>query len=475
MAMDSSEAPAAGGLYAQVWRWHFYAGLLVAPFLIILSVTGGIYLFDDELNDWLQPELRFAASDGPALPPGRLIAAAEATYPGARVTRLDMPTAPGRSVMLHLDMGEGLEPRRAFVDPGSAELLGDIVYSRTLVGFADRMHGSLLLGDVGDAIVEIAACWTVVLVLTGLYLWWPRSGRQAGRWLPEVRARGRRFWRSLHGVTGLYAALLILFLVMSGLPWATVWGGMYLTPISNALGLGYPAANRTRTTVAVPNTATVGEVLGDAPWALLQAPMPASVGGMHAHHHHQGGGGEPAGGVDIGVDAAVQRLAELGMATAFRLTLPHGPTGAYTAYLYPDRPQGQRTLHLDRYSGEVLGDIRFADYGAVAKAVEWGVAVHLGRYFGPANQALMLSACLLIVTLVVTGVVMWWRRRPQGRLGAPVARRRLGWRATLALVALLLLCFPLAGASLLLVMVLEAGGRRWVMMYTRKHVASKGM
>ena len=43
--------------YRALWRWHFYAGLLVAPFLLILAVTGAIYLFNDELNLALSPEL----------------------------------------------------------------------------------------------------------------------------------------------------------------------------------------------------------------------------------------------------------------------------------------------------------------------------------------------------------------------------------------------------------------------------------
>lgn len=448
-------------LYAAVWRWHFYAGLFAAPFLLILSVTGAIYLFNDEINDRIYPELRFASAEGPLLPPSRMIDSAQQAFPGAQVTRIDLPTAPGRSAQLFVKTASG-DPLRVFVDPASAQVLGSFVYSETLVGFSDVAHGSLMLGDFGDAIVELAACWTVVLVITGVYLWWPRGReRVAGVVLPRLRARGRIFWRDLHKITGLYAAFLILFLLFTGLPWATIWGGKFLTPVSNALGVGYPDATRFR---AEAPEQTVAEAVGEVPWTLQQAPMPVSqVAGLRAgtDHHaaHRGQGSEVGQDLlppSIGVDAAAEILAAHGLSSAYRLSLPDGPTGAYTAYTYPDRPQGQRTLHIDRYSGAVLGEVAFRDYGIVAKAVELGVALHMGNYFGLANQIVMLLTCIAIIFLVVTGLVMWWRRRPAGGLGAPRTLAPLTLRNAALIIAALALLFPLAGASLVIVLSLDA-------------------
>lgn len=431
-----------GTLYNTIWRWHFYAGLFSAPFLLILSVTGAIYLFNDELNDLIYPALRFAQSDAPAQPPSHLIAAAEAAWPGGTVTRIDMPTAPGRSAMLYLTPA-GSAPVRVFVDPGNAQVLGSVVYTSTLVGFADVFHGSLMLGDLGDAIVEIASCWTLILIATGLYLWWPRGNQQ--RWTPKLALRGRKFWRDIHRFTGLYTALLIVFLILSGLPWATVWGGKVLQPVSNALGLGYPAHLRHHNDSS--HQKTMVDTLGDAPWALEQAPLPRSTD--HAHHH-------AGSSHDIGVDAAAAILTAHGMDSAYRLSLPQDGNDVYSAYTYPAQPEGQHTLHLDRYSGEVLADVRFADYGAIAKTVEWGVAIHMGNYFGRLNQIIMLLTCLAIIALVITGLIMWWRRRPHTGLGAPRAlappRKRLVASMTLGMLVL----FPLAGISLVVVLMIEA-------------------
>jgi len=443
-----------GRWYATVWRWHFYAGLMVAPFLLILAVTGAIYLFNTELNDAIYPDLMFVDASAEALPASRWIDSAEAAFPGSRVTRIDTPREAGRSAMLFVTPAEGM-PRRVFVDPTTATVLGSFVYERTLVGLADTIHGSLMLGWFGDAIVEIAACWAVILIVTGLYMWWPRRARtKGGVWYPRVAARGRRFWRDLHAVTGLYVAGLILFLVFTGLPWAGVWGGQLLSPAIEALGLGYSGARTPIASSAQPDTRlTAAERGRESPWALEGVAPPTSA--AHAHHGGAMAADTTLAGADIGVDRARQIFAAHGMDSSYWLMLPMGPTGVYKAQSYPDRPQGQRSLFVDRYSGSVLRDVDFAEYGLAGRAIELGIALHMGNYFGLINQLVMLATCLAIIVLVVSGFVMWWRRRPAGRLGAPPRRAPMRTRYLGAIVLTMIVVLPLAGASLVAVLIAD--------------------
>ncbi|MGH8082972.1 MAG: PepSY-associated TM helix domain-containing protein, partial [Lysobacter sp.] len=249
-------------LYRAVWRWHFYAGLFVAPLLLILAITGSIYLFNDDIEDALHASLRFAPQRDADLPPSRLLAAVQAAYPG-EITRIDLPSDLHRTAQVFVTPTRG-EPLRVFVDPGSARVHGAFVYTRTLVGFADTMHGSLMLGRVGDAIVELAACWALLLIATGAYLWWPRE--RGWRWAlsPQWRERGRPFWRSLHSSVGAWTAALIVFLILTGLPWAGVWGDLLRAGIQ-PLGIGYPSEHRHHV-AAAPPPATVGQTIGEAPW-----------------------------------------------------------------------------------------------------------------------------------------------------------------------------------------------------------------
>ncbi|QBI12344.1 hypothetical protein EYR05_10330 [Xanthomonas oryzae pv. oryzae] len=187
------------------WRWHLYAGLFVAPFLLMLAVTGAIYLFNDALNDAIYQQLRNTPApwkEHASL--GRMIDAAQAHVAGSTATRIDVPTDPQRPAHVYLDVAKG--PNQiAFVDPGNARVPGTLTPSLTLVGLADRLHGSLMLGTPGCYLIELASCWAVLLILSGLYLGWPRGQGHAwwhglvqsayqGTRVLEVAARRHRTW-----------------------------------------------------------------------------------------------------------------------------------------------------------------------------------------------------------------------------------------------------------------------------------------
>ncbi len=447
---DASSSSDSASFHRTIFRLHFYAGIIVAPFLLILAITGAIYLFNTEIEDAVHPGWRLADQPGEHLPAARMVDSALAAYPGAQPTRIDLPTAPDRTAVVFLTPAAG-EPFRVYVDPISGVVKGSFVYVQTLVGFSDITHGSLMMSDFGDGIVEIAACWAILLVATGLYLWWPRGpARVFGVFLPRLGQKGRPFWRDLHAVAGVWTSLLILFLLFTGLPWSTSWG-TNLNKVMAAAGIGYPASYRTHVGhEAVPALKT-GDVLGAAnpgvPWTLEQAPAPMS----HAGHDMAGMTGMAP--IDVGTAAAV--FAREGLTTAYRLTYPKDERDVFTAYTYPDQPEGQRTIHLDQYTGEVVNDVAFADYGVGAQAVELGVQIHMGNYFGVPNQLLMLVATLGAVMLAVTGPIMWLVRRKKG-LGAPAPFRGRGvrWGFYIALIALGML-FPLMGLTLLVVLASE--------------------
>ena len=51
-SMGAKAPDVMSGAYQAVWRWHFYAGVLVMPFLMLLALTGGLYLFKDEIDQF---------------------------------------------------------------------------------------------------------------------------------------------------------------------------------------------------------------------------------------------------------------------------------------------------------------------------------------------------------------------------------------------------------------------------------------
>lgn len=453
---QAAHGVAAARAYRAIFRLHFYAGLIVAPFLLLLSVTGIVYLFNTEIDDALHPSWRFTDPAGVSLPAERIVDGALAAYPGAKPTRVDFPTEPGRTAVVFLKAADDA-PFRVYVDPVTGIARGHFTERGSLVGAAGLLHGSLLMGDRGERVLELMSCWAIVLIATGLYLWWPRTPQRVfGVFVPRLNLRGRPLWRDLHAVAGVWGSLLLLFLLLSGLPWASHWG-RDLNRAMAAAGIGYPASYRTHTNhgagpvpAANDGAPTLGQTTPGVPWTLEQAPAPRV-----AHVHG-------ADATLIGVGEAARIFAGLGLVTAYRLSYPKDAHDVYTGYTYPDQPQGQRTVQLDPYTGEVLNDVRFADYGVGAQAVELGVQLHMGNYFGLPNQLLMLFAALMGAGLAISGPAMWLSRRREG-LGAPPPLTASGpvWGLIAGLMVLGLI-FPTLGLSLIGVFALERGVLRHV-------------
>lgn len=452
----------AGHFYRVVWRWHFYAGLFVVPFMLLLAITGIIYLFKPQLDRAMYGSFMQVVPQGTALPPNSQLAAVAAAYPDATLSTFYPPESPSHSGAVKLATAAERD-LLVWVNPYTGQVLGQRDEYWNLQNIAMTLHGELMAGSVGDYLVELAACWALVLMVTGLYMWWPRSG--AGVWgtlLPRLGSSNRRlFWRDLHTVPGFWGSLLIVFMLLSGLPWAGFWGTSFARISSQ-----YPAGlwdNVPLSTKLTGSLNSTGEKV--VPWAAEQLPMPQSAlpQGHAGHEGHMTEGGMPAmvtegiaPGTPVDLDSVVALAQDRGLVPGFSVSLPADQQGVYTAAIFPDDPRQQATLHIDQYSGKVLADIRFADYALVPQVVETGIALHEGKMFGLFNQIVMLLVCLLIITLAVSGTAMWWLRRPAGRLGAPAMPKNFAlWKGAVAIMALLGLLFPLMGASLVAVLLLD--------------------
>jgi len=426
-------------VYRAVWRWHFYAGLICLPFLILLSTTGALYLFKDEINAALFPR-RFVvpASDRPSLGPDRLVYVASQAVPDAApLTYLD-PAGPTDPAVV--TMAKDGEKTLVSLDPRSGDVVGRVTPDGDVMMVIRRLHSLSYFGPVANGIVEVVAGFLIVLVLTGTYLWWPR-GQVGGVVTVRGDPRRRVWWRDLHAVTGFVAGGGLLFLALTGLPWSIVWG-QQVRALSNAAGLGQPSALWARVPVS---TVPMGEALTQAGWALEDAPVPLS---------------RPAPAAPIGLDRAAAILRARGMPAGYELALPVGPTGVYAAAVYPRDVARQRMISLDQYTGRPLVDVRFSQIGIVGRAIQVGIGLHKGEVFGRLNQFLMLAFCLAGIALSVTAGVMWWKRRPSGSLGIPPWPRAPGIVAgvTLLVVGLGAL-FPLTGAAILAMILADCGLR----------------
>ncbi|WP_027235502.1 PepSY-associated TM helix domain-containing protein [Leisingera caerulea] len=437
--------PLSEKFYFAAWRWHFYAGLFVIPFLIMLAVTGLMMMFITQV-DGREGE-KIPVPPGPTeLSIPEQEAAVLAAQPGT-IAEWIGPKAPDLAAVFRVKTDEG--QRLVALNQYSGEVIE--VWDRRAGWYdlADNIHSTLLIGDTGDRLIEIAAGLGLVLVLTGLYLWWPR-GNAIRAFIPNFRAKGRALWKSLHAVTGFWMSALLVVFLISGLSWTGIWGGKIMQAWST-----FPAAKWDNVPLSDDIHASMNHGhTNDVPWALEQTPMPAS--------------GSDAGitGVAEGapVDAAslIALGRSLGMEGRFRLAYPGGESGVWTINRDSmsgdgDSPFIDRTVHVDQYSGRILADVTYDDYSWAGKAMAVSIPFHMGL-MGTWSFVLNVVFCLAVIFVCVSGLVMWVKRRPSGaaRLAAPPEPAEMPfWKGAALIAVLVSLAFPLTGLALLAVLAFD--------------------
>ncbi len=416
--------------YNAVWRWHFYAGLFCIPFVIWLALTGSIYLWRPQVEGWLDQRYdQIVPTDATATPDAQ-VRVALAAVPGGSLRKYVLPQAPNEAVRI-IVAHQG-QDHRIYIDPYRLRVLASVAEDQRLFPLLSRLHGELLLGTMGSYLVEIAACWAIVMLLTGLYLWWPRGQRGwAGIAYPRLRGGRRLFWRDLHAVTGIWVSLLALGLILTGLPWAKGWGG-YLAEVR----------------------AVTGATRGPIDWTIGGK---AAMSGEDVHVGHRGmamvpGAARP--GEIVRVIATARRFA---IAPPVLIAPPKVSGSPWSVTSDAANRPLRSELKVDGLTGRVVSRTGFAQRHWIDRLVGYGIAVHEGALLGLANQIIGTVTALLLVVLASSGAVLWWRRRPTGVLGAPrpLARPRFGWPLATAIAALAIY-MPMFGLTLAVTLLFDA-------------------
>src|SRR6185436_8361965 len=298
----------------------------------------------------------------------------------------EIPREPDDAVRVHLYAPDGTG-RIVYVHPETLAILKTVPHTARLTEIVRTLHGELLAGRTGSILVELAACWSIIMIVTGLYLWWPRDTRGAAGVLYPRLGQGRRtFWRDLHSVTGIWISSLVLFLLLTALPWTLVWGKGFT-------GLRELAAPTVK-----------------QEWSAGRADEHAA--------HLRAMAAQPLAS-PITLDELVQRVNAMHLDPPVRVYLPTERQPFWRVRSETQNRPRVRELEFDTRSGALLRERHFGDKPLVDRVVGVGIAAHEGQLFGAANQALGLTAALGLITLCISAIVMWWRRRPEGSLGIP--------------------------------------------------------
>ena len=431
-----------------VWRWHFYAGLLCIPFVLWLAATGSIYLFKPQIDAWLDRPYENLATSGQRASPSAQVSAALAAVPGSVLSAYELPKDSRSAVQILV--GAGTQLKRVYVHPQTLQILHVIDDDSRFTNQIFHLHGELMAGDRGSMLVETAASWTIVMLVTGLYLWWPRGVTGlAGIVYPRLRGRSRLFWRDLHAVTGFWVTFFALFLLISGLPWAKSWGGLLKD------------VRQWNTRAALPQDWTTGRS-SELEQRRLSMTAPAA---SDEHAEHAGHAGHPhQGSSDYRpIDGLVPVIQAARLQPPVLIQPPSCVHASWTAKSDTQNRPMRVELELDGARSTIVSRRDFSQRSLLDRMIGVGIAAHEGQLFAPLNQFIGLFTAVSLWLVSISALVMWWRRRPAGALGAPapVAATPLA-AGVIAIIVLLGIALPMLGITLLIVWTVERTLlRRW--------------
>ncbi|GAA3441650.1 PepSY-associated TM helix domain-containing protein [Planomonospora venezuelensis] len=392
-AVEPSRPSTRSALRALLLRLHFYAGILVAPFLLVAATTGLLYAASFQIEKAVHSHELTVGAVPPGqerLPLSRQLAAARAAHPQGTIGAVRPAAEPEATTRVLLDVPDLPESTRlaVFVDPYTGEVRGALEsYGSSgalpVRAWISTLHRHLQLGEAGRLYSELAASWLWVVALGGVVLWLSHRRRALK---PDLKARGLRRTLSWHGSVGLWTTIGLLFLSATGLTWSAYAGGN-IDKIQTALGWTTPA-------------------------------LSASAGDHSSHAGHSGGA--PA---EADVDRITRAAAGAGLSGPLEIAWPAEPGAAFTVKeMDREWPQRNDQVAVDAASGQVVGELRFDDFPLVAKLIRWGIDGHMGVLFGLANQILLMALALGLIFMIVWGYRMWWQRRPTRGFAAPYER-----------------------------------------------------
>lgn len=413
-------------------RLHFWGGLVGAPIVLFAALTGLLYVFTPQVEAWRHGHLDTVAVGPARVQLDQQVDAALAAAPDAALRHVVPGYAPGDSTQVYLaaphehrtgaSHDHGLPTGSiVYVDPYTGRVLGQLPEMARFKTWAKKLHSSALQGQGWRWVMELGASWMLVLFVTGLALWWPRPQRHGGpgwRALVPRLGRGRVTWRDLHATVAIVCGVVLAVVLVTGLTWSRHAGERFRV-LQQATGQEAPRL----------------------PKALQSAP-----------------GDAPR----LGWQAAWEHARRDAPDVSLQLIAPSTANGVWRAENF-DRSQPERrfTMALDARTGQTLFHSGWAQLPALAKATAVGIPFHRAEY-GVWNQVVLALVALAAVFSAVSGLVMWWLRRPKGALAAPPLSPAdlrgvpMGWWAAFAAMAV---AMPVFGWSLLVMVALEA--LRW--------------
>ncbi len=439
-------------LYRLIWRWHFYAAVFVIPFIMILSITGSIYLFKPQIDTFQEREWKGLVTEQKVTIDDQFMKMRK-SYPLASFHHYRVPIYDDDAAVFHIGLADQSGMRDIYVAP-DGRVLAAVDPEERISNVVAKIHSSLLIGSFGRYIVELAASWAIVMIVSGLYLWWPRHKRIAGVLWPRIRSGKHIFWRDLHAVTGFWVSGLALILLLSGLPWTQTWAGGF---------------NMLRAEMGWVNQQTQD-------WRSVRSIVKQhiDVPSLHKEHDHREMllSANKKQGSDSPRGISLQKLHNIAQDEHLHHPIIIEPNKIIqnnqklSAQEWQISSQTQnrplrKSIFVNGINGDIIGRSDFADRHIIDQFISYGIAWHEGQLFGWFNQFIGVLTALALILLCYSGIKMWWARRAinliqyNNNFTESPPKITLYSKLLIVIIVFFVLSLPMIALSVLCILVLD--------------------
>lgn len=368
-------------------KLHLWLGLALALYLCLIGISGAALVWGDELDSALNPRLLRVLPQGERASLARVLASWKQRFPDEPLRNLRLSDPHDAGAVYSAFAGSGEKSRTVYLDPYRANILGERV---GVVKWISDLHFRLLLGDLGGKLNGWGALATMLILASGLWMWWPRTLRQLRLRTTWRKGRGWNvFARESHLAIGFWSSALLLIVALTGAVF--IWWQPVQSMVYKVTGTTEDARLQ-----ATPRGARLDN---DALMKIAFHKFPSA----------------PLSGVSLPVEKT----------DVFRLYVALGAPGAWG-------PWGE--VALDPYSGRVLRVVDGREYGVGKQIMALVFPLHAGFWGGGGAKTFTVKivytlAGLAPLALSIGGALIWWRKK-RARLGN--RRRREKLRARIA-------------------------------------------
>lgn len=392
------------GVFRRINDWlHLWLGLVSGLVVFIVSITGCFYAFEQEIKDALEPWRFVEVQNKPFVPPSQLLDTAQKYMPGVAPTGLTYSNAEGAAAVGFSIMENGKRSFTAvFINPYTGAFLqkqqaigeGKFDFFRFII---DGHRALWLPYEIGRPIVGVATLVFVVLLISGLIMWWPGKWSKANTsksFKIKWKAGFKRVNYDLHNVVGFYSLVLAFVLAVTGLVWSFAWfeDSLYFVTSGGQSKPGHHHPHSDISKAATFANDTVSAL--DRAWYKTLAREP-NAQGMYM----------------------TPLLKDKEDAIEIIAYQDHGSWYNRNEYYYD-----QYTLELFRVQGDRFSEAGFADQLAMLN-----YDIHIGAALGLPGKILAFLVSLICASLPVTGFLVWWnKKKPKKKAGASAGAEKKG-------------------------------------------------